>query len=153
MEVKTSSDERMQKELLRTPIICCWIIIVFGIISLVLTIATAIIDKKLNTTILVATTFFLVMGVILLISFNKTIQSVQKSNRENVYTFYDDYVEIKTMYHDEVAWSSKLYYFDIYKVKETKNFIFIYLNQQQAFPILKSNVSDLDYLRKLIKKK
>ena len=153
MEVKTSLDERMQKELLRTPIICCWIIIVFGIISLVLTIATAIIDKKLNTTILVATAFFLVMGVILLISFNKTIQSVQKSNRENVYTFYDDYVEIKTMYHDEVAGSSKLYYSDIYKVKETKNFIFIYLNQQQAFPILKSNVSDLDYLRKLIKKK
>ena len=91
MEVKTSIDERMQKELLRTPIICCWIIIVFGIISLVLTIATAIIDKELNTTILVATTIFLVMGIVLLISFNKTIQSVQKSNRENVYTFYDEY--------------------------------------------------------------
>ena len=57
------------------------------------------------------------------------------------------------MYHDEIAGSSKLYYSDIYKVKETKNFIFIYLNQQQAFPILKSNVSDLDSLRKLIKKK
>ena len=57
------------------------------------------------------------------------------------------------MYHDEVSGSSKLYYSDIFKVKETKSFIFIYLNPQQAFPILKENVSDLDYLRKLIKRK
>ena len=80
-------------------------------------------------------------------------QSCEKMNRENVYTFYDEYVEVKTMYHDEVAGSSKLYYSDIFKVKETKSFIFIYLNQQQAFPVLKENVSDLDYLKKLIKKK
>ena len=153
MEVRTFLDERMQKELLKTPIICCWIIIIFGGISLILTIVAAIFDKKLDTILLIATVAFLIMGVVLLISFNKTIQSFQKTNRENVYTFYDEYVEVKTMYHDEVAGSSKLYYSDIFKVKETKSFIFIYLNPQQAFPILKENVSDLDYLKKLIKKK
>ena len=153
MEVRTSLDERMQKELLKTPIICCWIIIIFGGVSLILTIASAIFDKKLDSILLIATAVFLVMGIALLISFNKTIQSFQKTNRENVYTFYDEYVEVKTMYHDEVSGSSKLYYSDIFKVKETKSFIFIYLNPQQAFPILKENVSDLDYLRKLIKRK
>ena len=153
MEVRTSLDERMQKELLKTPIICCWIIIIFGGISLILTIAAAIFDKKLDSILLIATAVFLVMGIALLISFNKTIQSFQKTNRENVYTFYDEYVEVKTIYHDEVSGSSKLYYSDIFKVKETKSFIFIYLNPQQAFPILKENVSDLDYLRKLIKRK
>lgn len=153
MEVKTSLDERMQKELLKTPIICCWIIIIFGGISLILTIVTAIGAKKVDGIFLLATAIFLITGIILLISFNKTIQSFQKTNRENVYTFYDDYLEVKTMYQDEVSGFSKLYYSDIFKVKETKNFIFIYLNQQQAFPVLKENVSDLDYLRKLIKKK
>ena len=153
MEVRTSLDERMQKELLKAPIICCWIIIIFGGVSLILTIASAIFDKKLDSILLIATAVFLVMGIVLLISFNKTIQSFQKTNRENVYTFYDEYVEVKTMYHDEVSGSSKLYYSDIFKVKETKSFIFIYLNPQQAFPILKENVSDLDYLRKLIKRK
>lgn len=153
MEIRTSLDERMQKELLKTPIICCWIIIIFGGVSLILTIASAIFDKKLDSILLIATAVFLVMGIALLISFNKTIQSFQKTNRENVYTFYDEYVEVKTMYHDEVSGSSKLYYSDIFKVKETKSFIFIYLNPQQAFPILKENVSDLDYLRKLIKRK
>lgn len=153
MEVKTSLDERMQKELLKTPIICCWIIIIFGGISLILTIVTAIGAKKVDGIFLLATAIFLIMGIVLLISLNKTIQSFQKTNRENVYTFYDEYVEVKTMYHDEVSGSSKLYYSDIFKVKETKSFIFIYLNPQQAFPILKENVSDLDYLKKLIKKK
>ena len=92
MEVKTSIDERMQKELLKTPIICCWIIIIFGVISLVLTIVTAIGAKKVDGIFLLATAVFLAIGIVLLRSFNKTIRSFQKINRENVYTFYDDYL-------------------------------------------------------------
>ena len=80
MEVKTSLDERMQKELLKTPIICCWIIIIFGGISLILTIVTAIGAKKVDGIFLLATAVFLVIGIVLLRSFNKTIRSFQKIN-------------------------------------------------------------------------
>lgn len=152
MEVKTSLDERMQKELLKTPIICSWIIVICGGISLISTIITAILSD-LDLILLLASIAFLTMGIVLLISFNKSIKSCQKLNRENVYVFNDEYMEAKTIYHDEVIGTSKLYYSDIFKVKETKSFLFIYLNQQQAYPILKSNVSNLDYLRKLVKKK
>ena len=85
MEVKTSLDERMQKELLKTPIICCWIIIIFGGISLILTIVTAIGAKKVDGIFLLATAVFLVMGIVLLRSFNKTIQSFHKIIKKLLY--------------------------------------------------------------------
>ena len=81
MEVKTSLDERMQKELLKTPIICCWIIIIFGGISLILTIVTAIGAKKVDGIFLLATAIFLMkfldfLNFIILISLELKKQKI-----------------------------------------------------------------------------
>ena len=154
MVVKTKIDENVQKELSKNMLIFSYICFVLGAIALIAIVSYETIKNveiSIEYDILVSAIFAL--GLILIISVKITIKNAKVLNRENVYTFKDEYFEIQTMYHNEVEATQKIYYADIYKIKETKNYIFIYQNFNRAFPISKSATENLDELRKLINKK
>ena len=77
----------------------------------------------------------------------KTVNSV------NEYEFYDEYFTIKSTQDGEELANVKAYYKAMLKVRESKNYIFIYPNKALAYPVAKTALSDenLTTLRKIFK--
>ncbi len=151
MQIRTKIDGKMQKELLMWQIVCSWILLGIGIAGLVVYIAVGVaLDLKENYAILVPCSVVFAVGLVFVVSFNKIVKNAEVINKTNIYTFSQEFMQIETEYHGEIQESSKLYYSDILKIKETKNYIFVYPDSTKAFPIEKKNVSDIDSLRRLL---
>lgn len=55
------------------------------------------------------------------------------SNTKLNFTFYEDKIELVTIKNDEKMGEAKISYDDIYKVLETKNYMYIYISSNQAY--------------------
>lgn len=150
MEVKTKIDAKMQKEMLKKQLILSYVFIACGAVGALIGFFVLIFFDSGEY--FACSAIVLGCGLGLLIASKKMIKSAEVSNKENIYTFGADFVEVKTMYHDDEMGTLKLYYTDILKIKETKNYIFIFPDNTKAYPVLKENVSDLEELKKLIHK-
>lgn len=154
MIVQTKINGKMQQELLLGFKVIGLISLILGAIGLTVDIVLEV--AEVHSFALLTTFAFallLVMGIVMVVYNAKLVKQSERINKENLYIFYDEYFEIKTIYHGEVEDKTKLYYSDILKVKETKNYIFIYPDNTKALGIDKKNVPSLEELRKLINKK
>ena len=66
---------------------------------------------------------------------------------EETISFYKDYLESKSNHN-----YCKIEYKDLYKICETKKNFYIFVKENQAFIVLKSNVKELDQFTDFIKK-
>ena len=94
--------------------------------------------------------FIIVYPIILSITLNSQIKKMYKSNKrinmlEEVLTFYDDYLESKSSHN-----YCKVLYSDIYKICETKSNFYIFISDNQAFIIIKSEINELDKFKEFI---
>lgn len=151
MQIRTKIDGKMQKELLKTQIVLSWVLFGVGLAGLVAYIGVSLfVDFEENYPLIVVCSMFFAIGLIFGISYNKLVKNAETINKSNIYTFSQEFMQIETEYHGEIEDKTKLYYSDILKVKETKNYIFIYPDTTKAFPIEKKNVQDIDSLRRLL---
>ena len=154
MQFRTKLDENMQKELIKVPSVIAFILSVVGLIGFLISVVMSIeTESGLYISLLYFFGLLFVMGVVLIFTYRRLIKSFSKINKENEYTIFDEYMEIKTYYHGEVEATCKLYFSDVFKVKETSKYIFVYQNNMRAFPIEKANVPDLEKVRQLLKLK
>lgn len=151
MQIRTKIDGKMQKELIMWQIVCSWILLGIGIAGLVVYIGVYVgLNLKENYPLLISCSIVFAVGLVFVVSFNKIVKNAEVINKTNIYTISQEFMQIETEYHGEIQESSKLYYSDILKIKETKNCIFVYPDSTKAFPIEKKNVSDIDSLRRLL---
>lgn len=151
MQIRTKIDGKMQKELLMWQIVCSWILLGIGIAGLVVYIGVYVgFDLKENYPLLISCSIVFAVGLVFVVSYNKIVKNAEVINKTNIYIISQEFMQIETEYHGEIQESSKLYYSDILKIKETKNYIFVYPDSTKAFPIEKKNVSDIDSLRRLL---
>lgn len=97
--------------------------------------------------------FVIVYPIILSVTLNSQIKKMYKSNRrinmlEEVLTFYDEYLESKSEHN-----YCKVQYTDIYRVCETKTNFYVFISDNQAFIIIKSELEDEDKFREFIMNK
>lgn len=151
MQIRTKIDGKMQKELLMWQIVCSWILLGIGTAGLIVYIGVCVgLDLKENYPLLISCSIVFAVGLVFVVTYNKIVKNAEVINKTNIYTFSQEFMQIETEYHGEIQESSKLYYSDILKIKETKNYIFVYPDSTKAFPIEKKNVSDIDSLRRLL---
>ena len=96
----------------------------------------------------------LVIGIIYFVLIGATKRNNEKTvNSVNEYEFYDQFFIIKSTQNGEVLANIKSYYNTMLKVRETKNYIFIYPNKALAYPVAKSALSEenMTSLRKIFK--
>ena len=151
MTTKTKLDEKMQKELSRNILIMAIIFIILGSIGLIGYFIADFLEIK-GYEFLLIMTIPLGVGIGFCIIYSNAIQAAKRMNRENIYTFAETFFEIQTLYHNEVEATVKLFYIDIYKVKETKNFLFVFADAKRAYPIAKSNITNIDVLKLMLSK-
>lgn len=151
MQIRTKMDGKMQRELFLVPYVASWVILAIGGVGILAYILiSACFDVEKMYALLGFSAIMFTIGLIYVLVYSRIIKSASMSNKTNIYTFSEEFVTIETEYHGEILDKEKLFYSDIYKIKETKRFIFVYPDMTKAYPIEKKNVQDIDTLRRLL---
>ncbi len=158
--VSTAMDERMQKELSRTSLITSVVLLVIGCVGLVAYIALSVLlevfgvpEPDSTNILLILGAICFVLGLFLLLLLKSVIKKIRNTARVNNYEFFNGYFIISETNYGELTATVKVYNSQIIKGKETKNYLFFFIQSSAAFPVLKENLTEgeLNTLRRLFK--
>ena len=141
MIIRTKLDKNMQKELSKMLIILSYVSLAIGAVWFLAYVIGTMIGHKFDYRFLWGM-FFLVLPIFLIFNFKKSVMALGDGTKENEYEFFDDYFTATTYYHNENIGTMKVQYSDIYKTRETKNYIFVFINYGSALPISKAGLGE-----------
>ncbi len=162
IKVNTDLDKSMQKELSGTAFKLSVAFIIVGAIGvaafLIMEIASIFIDALKDEEYfiyLILFAVFLGAGIGLLAVLKTAYKNVTSLVKVNCYEFYSDCFTVDQAMNGEIVAHAKLYYNQITKSKESKNYLFIYVGAAGAYPVLKSALTEaeLNTLKSLSKLK
>ena len=140
--IKTKLDDKMQKDLVRPALItelCAMIIGIIGLLAYII-IGTVVENAQVEYLLVFSITFG--FGLVFYLIAKKQLNQTKNSSKINIYEFYEDYVNIKTMENGEDVGTAKVYYKDIVKKRESKNYFFLFINNVNALPIAKCELTE-----------
>lgn len=140
--VKTKLDEKMQKELVRPALIIDLITMIIGIIGLSAYIIIKIFVENSNVEYLLIFSIPFAFGLVFYLTVKKQLKKIKNNIKLNIYEFYEDFMNIKTMDNGEDVGSVKIYYKDLVKKRESRNYFFLFINNVNAFPIAKCELTE-----------
>lgn len=80
-------------------------------------------------------------GIVFLISVNKTNKNFRDEKTENEYEFFENYFTIDSTKNGEKVATVKVYYNEVFRLKQTKNYLFVFQNQYTSYPVDKKAFS------------
>lgn len=151
---KTKMTEKVANELLRPLLILAIVLTSVGGAGLLILSILLVFTGYLNRYLYLLATLMLVLGIayFVLLAYGKH-NNKRIMEEETIYEFYDLYFTLKSFNKGEEIASGKAYYKDMYRVRETASYIFVYPNKAIAYPIDKSELSaeNLAHLRMIFK--
>lgn len=152
IRIKTDINEKAQKSLSKDTINFCIVALVIGSIGLLAYIILATIFENNYLDILLLFSIPFGVGLVYIIFINKNIKAMAESKITNEYEFEENYFNVISSKNGEEFGRQKVYYKDIYKVKEKEEYIFIYINKINAYIIdtTNSNEEDLKIIKNLL---
>lgn len=142
--VRTKIDEASQKILTKKIRVGSLISMIIGIVGLLIYIILSINFENLNLDFLLFFSIPFAIGLVLLITIHKNIAKTASYQWINEYVFEKNAIHISTIKNEDVIGTHKLYYKDIYKVKEYDDYLFIFINKANAYILKKSNTTELE---------
>lgn len=93
--------------------------------------------------------FLLVFGITFFGSGKRLNKQLLNKNLVNVYDFYDDYFMEESLDNGEVVGTVKHFYKDVYKVTQSQNYLFVYINKVNFLPVHVAGITeeDLTYIK------
>ena len=146
LKCKVKIDENLQKELnqkLKNILTIALIISIIGLITYI-AISLFIEEKWLDVLLWV---FSIVFGysLVMIVTINKTNKKSVANNLSSEIELYEEFMNIISFKNNEQFATTKVFYKDIIKIKETQNYLFLYPNKAQAFAIPKSEFSSEEF--------
>ncbi len=140
--IETKIDNAAQKALSKKTMITYLVMLIIGSIGLFsyMVFASIYINKYLYILLIFAIPFSI--GFVCYITLNSSIKDISKCQFTNKYEFDKNFFNVITIKEGNEIGKQKINYKDIYKVKETKEYIFIYINKLDAYIIKKSNTDN-----------
>ena len=150
---KTELDKEAQKALTRTFFILSLISLIVGAIGLVLYIVLNIFLTSSYLDVLLVCSLPFGFGLVYIIMINNIIERTSASKIVNEYTFENDYFMVSSIKNEEVVSTNKIYYKEIYKIKEKDGYLLLYINLSNAYIIKEGNLSseNLTLLKAILK--
>lgn len=150
---KTELDKEAQKALTRTFFILSLISLIVGAIGLVLYIVLNIFLTSSYLDVLLVCSLPFGFGLVYIIMINNIIERTSASKIVNEYTFENDYFMVSSIKNGEVVSTNKIYYKEIYKIKEKDGYLLLYINLSNAYIIKEGNLSseNLTLLKAILK--
>lgn len=145
---KTKFTIEMQKQLNNTKQKIATIMTAVGGVGVFVYLITAFVPSITDAMVdwMLAFVVPLTLGIIMLIAIAKTNNALKNVDIANEYEFNEDYMNISTIRANENIGKVKFYYKDLVKVKETKDYIYLYQNKASAFPVDKKQLSETDLI-------
>lgn len=145
---KTKFTIEMQKQLNSTKLKAAIAMTAIGGVGIFVYLLTAFFPNITDAMVdwMLVFTIPLVLGLIMLFSIGKTNGAIKKVNIINEYEFNEDHIIISTIRSNEKVGTVKFYYKDFVKVKETKDYIYLYQNKMSAFPVDKNGLTETDLI-------
>lgn len=150
---KTELDKEAQKALTRTFFILSLISLIVGAVGLVLYIVLNIFLTSSYLDVLLVCSLPFGFGLVYIIMINNIIERTSASKIVNEYTFENDYFMVSSIKNGEVVSTNKIYYKEIYKIKEKDGYLLLYINLSNAYIIKEGNLSseNLTLLKAILK--
>ena len=155
LECETVINADLQVMLVKKQRMYAWIALVIGLIGMIAYIVLGILFESAWVEILLLFALPFGMGLVFIITINKSLkQNKMNFAMVNCYKFEEESFSVITIKDNENIGESKIYYKDIFKIKEIKGFIFIFVNKFSALPIAisKLNTEQLVELKRLLSK-
>jgi len=144
IEVKTVIDSNVQKELNFKAFLVSLIMLILGSVGIVCYIIFSVITTKYETIlfyVLLLSAVCFVVGLIGVITIKNVNKKAAGRDCEVKLIFEEDYYIINEFRNNEQVATVKIFYKDVLKTRETKNYFFIYQIATVAHPIKKSELS------------
>lgn len=84
------------------------------------------------------------VGLTIFVSINKVNKNASAKNMTDNIELQENFLIEETVVNNEVVSTNKVYYKDILKIKETENYLFLYVNKTNAVPIPKKEFAGED---------
>ncbi len=97
---------------------------------------------RLLNTLLWGSAVLFVCGLVFTLSMRANAKKSLIASRENVYRFYEYHFTVTDLREGENLGTVKTYYSDLAKVRETKEFFFLYPNRVTYFPVDKKKLTE-----------
>ena len=94
-----------------------------------------------------------VLGIMLLLSVKRSQKNYDGDGTVNEYEFLEEYFTIHSSKNGDVRADAKLSYDELWRLKETQHYLFLFINQITVYPVEKSGFSEaeLNLLRGYVK--
>lgn len=146
MKCSVKIDEKLQKELNEQTWLNGLIFTIIGAIGLGLYfVVGAFIDNVFIDMLVWVFSFLLVYGIMFLVLVRRINKKSISSNMTDDIELFEEYLIESTRKNDEVVSTSKFYYKDLFKIRETENYLFLYPNKVSAVPIPKKAFSPEEF--------
>jgi len=146
MKCTVKIDENVQRELNDQMWVVSLISLIVGSVGLASYIVISVFVESVWLELLLwPMAFAFGVGLTLLISIKKINKKSVQNNLIDNLEIEEDYVVSTTMKNGEIISTLKTYYKDLLKVKETENFLFLYINKASAVPIPKQSFSPEEF--------
>lgn len=149
VKVRTVIDEKMQKEFSARSERHTLAMIILGSVGTVVFLVLFVLSEFISVLEDSFTLPFLILfaallggGIGLKILLSKAVKQVRNCGKVNEYEFSDGYFTINQILNGETVATAKFYNNQILKVKESKNFFFVYINAAQVFPVTKAGLTE-----------
>ncbi len=148
IKAETAVNAEMQREFMRTTYILSVIALIVGSVGLAAYLAWDISSifikiKEPGTWILFIVAVFFAFGFIFVMSCRRAIKQVEKGPaKAEVYEFFNNYMIAEDYLNGEKVANVKIYYNQILKRRETKNYLFFYVQATAACPVSKAGMSE-----------
>lgn len=157
IKVETRLDENAQKEFMRTLFIVSLICLVIGSIGIVGYIVWNVTSAILETyepdiVILIAVAVFFAFGLIFVLTYNKVVKKARTEDKKEEYEFFSNYLIANDYLNGEQVATVKIYYKNIIKRRETKNYLFFFVQTNAACALSKAALTkeELNTVRSLL---
>lgn len=157
IKVETTLDERVQKEFLAKLFIVSLVCLVIGSIGIVgyivWDVTSAILEiYEPDIVILIAVAVFFAFGLIFVLTYNKVVKKARTEDKKEVYEFFSNYLVANDYVNGEQVATVKIYYKQISKRRETKNYLFFFVQTNAACALSKAALTEgeLNTVRSLL---
>ena len=157
IKVETRLDENVQKEFMAKTFIVSLVCLILGSVGIVAYLTWDILSefiaiKAPSFVLLVVFACAFAFGLVFVISRNKVVKKARTENKKEVYEFFNNYVVANDYLNGEQVATVKIYYNQIIKRKETKNYIFFFVQATAACPVSKAGLTEgeLNAIRALL---
>lgn len=146
MKCTVKIDENLQKELNFKSWLIYLIFTIIGSVGLLAYIVIGMFtESQVLEFILWISAFAFAFGIVMILSIKKINKKAIANGFIDTLEFEQDFCIEKTSKNDEVISTLKVYYKDLIKLRETKNYLFLYVNQAGAIPLPKNAFSNEEF--------